>query len=186
MMYRIAALALAASLLQGEVNAADWYLDFAYADGGDEFDVVVIDDDGDTSTESVTLGGGFSGSLGGINYFTETFSFHYSLGYKEDSVSAGSDTVKFSRFPLDLVASFDLGEVFQIGAGLSHEFNPKLNLSDAGMSSYSFDDATGTLFQIGFRFTSWSLLLRKTQMDYEIEGIELDGNNTSIRAAFRF
>ncbi|NQD37560.1 hypothetical protein HPT27_11030 [Permianibacter sp. IMCC34836] len=182
----VAVLAMLFGLMQMPAQAADWYADIAYADGGDEFNVYVEDDDGDLSTESVSLGGGFSGSLGGINYFTETFSFQYSLGYKEDSVTAGSDSVKFSRFPLDLVGSFDLGDVFQVGVGISHEFNPKLDLSDAGMGSHSFDDATGEILQIGFRFTSWKLLIRQTMMDYSYEGLDFDGDNVSIRAAFIF
>lgn len=182
----VAVLAVLFGLMQMPAHAADWYADIAYADGGDEFDVYVVDDDGDLSTESVSLGGGFSGSLGGIHYFNETFSLQYSLGYKEDSVTAGSDTVKFTRFPLDVVGSFDLGSIFQIGMGLSHEFNPKLNLSDAGYGSHSFDDATGQLIQIGFRFSGWNLLLRKTMMEYDYEGMSFDGDNTSIRAAFIF
>lgn len=182
----VVALAALASFMQMPAKAADWYLDFAYANGGKKYGVVVVDEDGDESSESVSLGGGFSGSFGGMQYFTETVSLQYSLGYKEDSVTAGSDTVKFSRFPLDLVASLDIGDVFQIGGGLTHEFNPKLNLSDAGIGSYDADDATGMLLQIGFRFSSWTLQLRHTNVDYSFDGTDLDGNNTGIRAAFIF
>ncbi|MFN4290781.1 MAG: hypothetical protein ACK4E7_07890 [Permianibacter sp.] len=195
MMYRIAALVLAASFIHGETRAAEWYLDFAYATGGDDLAEVELEyEDGDTSSEDITAGGGFSLAFGLSQPFTELFAVQAAYGYKEHAVRADNGSSSFKRMTLDVLAVLTPGD-WRIGAGFTKEMDPKLHVK-YGIADYGFDDATGTVVEVGYHFSeSFAVALRRTMIEYDVtigipdygsfEGT-IDGNNWGIRAEFLF
>jgi len=184
MMKRILVGSMLALSLLSTASQADWYGELGYAEGGDKFDVIVTNEHGSELDKSVSLGGGFNMELGGTHNYTELFTLQYGFGYKFDSVVAGDDEVSFKRYPINAIGLFDLGDTFQLGAGLTYEYNPKLNLIDMDLGSYGADDALGLVLQMGWRFGGMRILLRHTQIDYQFAGGKLDGNNTGLHFGF--
>lgn len=195
MMYRIAALALAATLAHGEANAAEWYLDFAYAEGGDDLAEVELEyDDGDSSSEDITAGGGFSFSFGLAQQLSDLFAIQAAYGYKEHAVRADNGSSSFKRNTLDVLAVMTPGD-WRIGVGFTKEMDPKLHVK-YDIADYSFDDATGKVLEVGYHVsTSFVVAARRTLIDYDatisVPGYgafagTADGDNWSIRAEFLF
>jgi hypothetical protein len=191
----VVALAALFGLMQMPAQAADWYMDLAYADGGDELATVILEDDeGDLSSEDITAGGGLSFSVGFNHHFTENFSAQASYGYKEEAVRADNGSSTFKRNTLDILAFFEPGN-WRLGGGFTNEMSPKLHVKFLDLD-YNFDDANGRVLEVGYKFTDFFIFaVRHTMIDYDatisVPGVgsfehTFDGDNTSIRAEFVF
>ncbi|HEX4910681.1 MAG TPA: hypothetical protein VFV64_07965 [Permianibacter sp.] len=173
--------------LSANTSHADWYFEFGGGkDSGDEIDIRVYEEGGDSETESVSLGGGIYFAFGGFQQLTNNWGLQYTFGYKVDDVTATEQQVKFSRYPVNLLAVYQLGESIQIAGGVTREFSPDLNLNDVGGENLAAEDATGAVAQIGYLAgPSGGIFLRHTRIEYDFGGPEMGrGNNTSLHIAF--
>jgi hypothetical protein len=177
--------------LSSQANAEfNWYADIQLAFGGDELaDVTVEYNDGDTDDHSIDAGEGFSFSIGSRFDLGGNFDGVLALGYKNAGIIAGDDSVDFTRKTLTGIVFYELGRA-QLGLGMIREMNPKLDLKDAGIGRYTFDDALGRIIQLDFNVTDHLVLgLRRTWIEYEPEGgsrFAVDGNNFALIAGFSF
>lgn len=195
MKHRVVVLATLVGLMQMPANAADWYIDIAYADGGDTLaDVSLVDEEGDTSSDTVTAGGGPSFALGLVQPFGESFSLQAAYGYKEEAVRADNGSSSFKRMTLDLLAFWRAGN-WRLGGGYTQEMSPRLHVKYDSTDT-DFDDANGTVFELGYYLGDSAVLaLRRTLIEYDatvtVPGyapfdVTTDGDNWSVRVAFIF
>jgi hypothetical protein len=76
----------------------------------------------------------------GIDYrVTEQFSFQGTIGYHVDDATAKNGSIKFQRFPIELLAYYHLSPAWRIGGGARYLTNAKLTSSGAAdIGDYEF------------------------------------------------
>ncbi len=148
-------LALVSALLagQGMVYAGDdgldinWLISLGVTFGGDELAEVLVTHDGDTDAEDIHAGELFYISGGAIFPIANTdFSLQTTIGWHTDSIIASNGDVGFDRFPLEVISFYNFKQ-HRLGAGLTYNLSPELDLDDAGGSNIEFKNALGYLFE---------------------------------------
>jgi hypothetical protein len=165
---------------------ADIILGLALTSGGDELaEVQLYYDDGDTSTKSIDAGG-FTYFYGGMQFDTPVFPMRFTLGYFTDSVDASNGSVSFSRIPLELLGIHTTGP-HTMGMGLTYHLSPELDMSDVGLGSYDADNALGLVLMYEYTFeNNLAVGVRYTNISYDFDGIDVDGNNLGILLEMKF
>ncbi len=165
---------------------AGYLLGMAATTGGDKLlEVDVIFDDGDTNSNNVKAGA-LLYFYGGINITKpeSPWSAQFTLGYHFDGVFTKDDSVKFSRFPLDILLTRQFNS-HALSIGLTRHFSPELDAKDLDLDTVDFNDATGTLIQYQyFTDTGQAIGIRYTMIDYttteEFGDFEIDGNSIGL------
>ncbi len=170
---------------------ADGVFQVGYADGGDKVgEVILQDEDGDLSSQDVTYGSGFNLGIGGVFDLSELLEIQSTFNYKEDAVRAKNGSASFKRMPIDALLFFK-GEHFRAGLGFVYELNPKSSGFDYDSKC---DNATGTAFELGYKWTSFAVGVRSTRIEYDCRLSAFgesfshteSGNNTAIQGTWRF
>ncbi len=140
--------------------------------------------DGDTS--SIKAGGGVFAEFG---YGTTTpfldnpaLQTDVSFGYKNDSETASNGDVEFRRLSINLNQLVKLDR-FRIGAGLTYHFDNKLKTSGQFFNggSVEFDKTLGFNMMAEYLASDRAVVgLRATFIDYELDGVSVDGNSVGI------
>lgn len=168
-----------------------WVLGGAYTVGGDtvaQVEVVTIFDDYDT--EELKAGGTFyfyGGYMWPIRRDGQgATALQLTLGYHFDFVTAGDDSVSFDRYPVDAMLYRFYGG-WRFGPGITYHLSPTVDLKDAGGPEFSFDDSVGFIFEIGREISSFQYIsLRYTDLDYSINGVDVDGSNIGLGFTAQF
>jgi hypothetical protein len=166
--------------------AAEYILGLAMTAGGDELaDVQLVDDDGDNSSDNIKAGG-FLYFYGGIQFETPAFPLRFTLGHFSDSIDASNGSVSFSRIPLELLGLHTTGP-HTVGIGPTYHLSPELDLKDAGYGSYEADNTLGLVLMYEYTFESnLALGVRYTNISYDFNGTDIDGNNFGILMEMKF
>lgn len=142
----------------------------AATNGGDElveFDIVY--EDGDVDGKDVEAGE-LVYFFGGINLSKNQtpWSSQLTLGYHFGGVLTGSDSVKFTRMPIDLLFTGRFGK-HAISTGGTYHLNPKLDISDLGLKNVRFSNAAGAIIQYAYFSNDRSSIgIRYTKIEYEV------------------
>lgn len=92
------------------------------------------------------------------------------VGYHVDDVNADNGTVRFSRYPIEVVGFWTGAAPLRLGVGLRFVNSPKvvIDISGGSNTTVSYKDAIGTVLEVGYQPTRnvW-LSLRGTFEDYE-------------------
>jgi hypothetical protein len=156
--------------------------------GGDTI-VDLIYTNGDTTTlkggQLVTFSGGLVYRPQGKDFMLEA-----TLGYKFDKANGSNGTVEFTRFPLDVIASYPAGS-HRVGGGLTFHMNPKYRCDVSGVcaDNIQFSNAMGLVLQYGYNFgTGFDVGARVTSIKYKPQGggPELDGSGVGFFFGFVF
>ena len=134
-----------------------WYIDAGIINGGDDLaDVPVLtcnDYYCDVHIDTIKAGGGADLNIGvEFQDVIDNFGFRVTYGRARDSVSAGGQSVYFSRPHYNLLAHYRIDK-HVISAGQAKFFDAKLNFSDVGGGEFEFDKATGTLVEYRYQYT---------------------------------
>ena len=162
-------------------------LGFAVSSGGDELGKVhLVNNSGDTSTESIEAGGLWY-IYGGVQIATPAFPLRLTLGYFEDGVNAKNGSVSFSRIPVELLGVFSNG-THTVALGPTYHLSPKLDMDDAGYGSYEADDALGMVLMYEYTVSDrYALGVRYTSISYDFGGSEnANGDNLGVMIEFKF
>ena len=141
-------------------------VDGGFSGGGDKL-ATVIYTNGDT--RSIYAGDGLFGDFGVQHNFADTdWSLKGTLGFDYWAVTASNATTTFVRYPLDVLAIYNIGRS-HIGFG----------------PNQSFDNATGVILQYQY----WMFGVRLTSIRYKVSGgcigdCSVSGN--SLGAFFNF
>jgi len=162
--------------------------------GGAEI-VRVEKTNGDTS--SLKAGQLATVSLGVIYQPAAPFALELTVGYKIDRVGVDDGSIKFTRFPVDLIASTVPAPRARIGVGVTYHVHPTFSchvesLCDADVG---IDAPWGAIFQVGYtiplhRSIGVDLAARLTWLSYSAKnpppGTEpIDGSSVGLFAGVR-
>jgi opacity protein-like surface antigen len=155
--------------------------------GGEK--LVTVDFTNGDSTD--VRSGGLVQFYGGLEYrFNETFSVQGTIGYHVDNTSAENGSVRFSRYPLELIAHAHVADKFRLGAGVRFVNNPKL--SGSGFASNvdtDFKDTTGFLVEGEYMFTPHvGFKVRGVSEQYKTKrtGEKADGDHIGLFGTYYF
>ena len=120
---------------------------------------------------------------GGLMYSAQKVDTMLTIGYKFDSATASNGDIKYSRYPVDLLALYKIKK-FRLGGGLTYHINPTLKGDGyAANINVALDDALGFLIQTDFIIIpSLTVGLRYTIIDYDVSNSNdsVDGNSFGL------
>ena len=132
-------------------------------------------------TEKIKAGGFFH-FAGGVVWTPQQIPFggHLMVGYHVDDVTADNGDLRFSRYPIELMAFYKPVQPLRLGLGARYVSSAKLAVDVPGSNSnVTFKNTVGLVAEIGYHFTptGW-VSLRGTFEDYKVKSI----NGTAVTA----
>lgn len=154
--------------------------------GGDN---LAVADYGNGITDSIKAGSGVY-FTGGADYrISPGLSVQGTLNYHVDDTHANNGSVKFQRFPIELLAYYYLTEAWRIGGGVRYVTGAKLSSSgDASGIDAKFDNTTsGVVESEYFWVPDIGLKLRYVSETFHLRGYgDVKANHFGISANFYF
>jgi len=152
--------------------------DFGVTGGGDKLATVTFNDGWTTSIHAgglVYFGAGLLWQpAGGPVALQTTINYHF------DEVNASNGSLRFSRYPLEVLGFYTGLPNWRFGAGPRFVFSPRLKVDVPGENSQvTFDDTIGAVAEAGYRIGSYMWVnLRLTAEKYKVKSV----NGTNVRA----
>lgn len=147
--------------------------------GGDEVAEVTFTDGG---TQKMYAGQGGSIAFGLLLRPRQDspLDVRATLGYKFVTTEGDNASITLTRVPLELIATYRVAPDWTIGGGVARHTSVKFN-GDGFAPDFSFDDATGTTFEVAWR----GVALSYTAMNYT-DDLGNDYNAGAIGLSYRF
>jgi hypothetical protein len=138
----------------------------------------------DGSSDTIKSGGGVQFKVG-VQYPTSTnSSLLATVGYEVDDTSAASNgSIKFQRFPVELLSMWRVGNKVRLGGGLRYASNPKLSGSGVASSlgTYSLKSKLGLVAQGEYLYSEkLGLTLRAISEKFEYQGKSINANHVQL------
>ena len=126
----------------------------------------------------VMLYGGVETRIGELVRLQATFGYHI------DDTNASNGRVRFSRYPLDVLAYYPLSDKVRLGAGAQFVNNPKLKGSGVASGvNQEYDSTVGFVVEGEYLFTPmFGLKLRGVSERYKESntGVSVNGNHIGL------
>jgi hypothetical protein len=161
---------------------------FGLTFGGDTLATVQFSDG---TTDSIKAGG-LAHVYAGAEFKVGTaMAIQATLGYHvDDTRSSSNGSLRFSRYPVDLIALYSLNERVRLGAGAQIVGSAKLAGSGvASAVAVDFQSSTGALVEAEYLFTpNLGAKLRFVSHTYKPKGsgISVDGNHVGLMLGYYF
>lgn len=163
-----------------------------YEDGGDELVVATFTNG---STENIQAGTGLLAGIG-VSLLNESknFEIEATVGAKMDLINASNGRVRWTRYPVDLLAFYRFWKL-RVGGGVTYHLNPRVTGSGTASSiDQTYDAALGYVVQADFLFSGAEesngayLGIRFTGMDYDRKGggFTAKANSVGLQFGYRF
>ncbi len=161
------------------------------AAGGDKLVTsVLVEETGERSFVDTKAGNG-AGPVLGIDYrLSPAFSMQATVAYLTDMTEASNGSVRFSRYPIELIGYFHPSDTVRVGAGLRSVNN--VTLSGSGYAEgydAEFGDTNGVLLEVEYAPSpTWGVKLRGVKEDYKIRGYSkrISGDHVGLVASYYF
>jgi hypothetical protein len=156
--------------------------------GGDNLATVFFTDG---STEDIKAGQLIQ-FYAGLEYQpVPTFSLQATVGYHVDDSGDGDASLRFSRYPVELLGHFHLDEHWRLGGGARFVGNAKLApRGGLGGATLEYGDTTGVVVEGEYRFTPrLGLKVRYVSEEYELQAPfsgTFDGSHLGVMLNFYF
>lgn len=157
---------------------------FGLTGGGEKLATVTYSTPSGTESESIRSGGLISLYGGGEYRFTPQVSLQATFGYQIDDTSGEDASLRFSRYPIELLGHYAVSDLWRLGGGVRVVTNVKMRGS--GQLSYiavPFDNTTGLVLEAEY-FTgpNASIKLRGVSERYRPSrgGPEVDGSHIGL------
>ncbi len=112
------------------------------------------------------------------------------FGYHIDDTNASNGRVRFSRYPIDVLALYPVGEKVRLGAGAQFVNNPKLKGSGVASGvNQEYDSTVGFILEGEYLFTpALGLKLRGVSEKFKESntGLKVNGNHFGLLFNFYF
>lgn len=188
--FRAAVLA-AGCLLAGLAQASDRVqpvLGFGLTGGGETLLTVPF---ADGSSESISSGGLVHLYAGLRLPLAPQFALQATIGYHVDDVSASNGSVRFSRFPVELLGQFDIAPQVRLNGGVRFATGSKVTTSGVVSSTVpntSFSASPGLVLEGEYLFSdNISVALRYVNETYKApNGVKIDGSHVGGYVKFMF
>ncbi|PWF55512.1 outer membrane beta-barrel protein [Massilia glaciei] len=165
-----------------------FFLQMGFTGGGDKIATIHYTDG---SKGDVTFGSLIQ--LGaGVDYrINETYSVQASINDHLSSEGADNGSVRFTRFPLEVLGYYKVSPQWRIGAGARFVMGPNLKSRGAasGMGNGDFDNTVGGIVEAEYAFgRNIGLKLRYVAEKYKVSGTSFtsSGNHVGLIGAYYF
>ena len=162
--------------------------------GGDKLGTITYPDG---STSNVTAGRGIM-LYGGLDYrLNHGISLQGTVGYHFDSTNqfysnqrSANGELKFGRSMVELIAYYQISDIFRFGAGLRSVTGPKLKGSGTESATYTlYDNTVGKIIEGEYMFNqSIGIRVRHVNETYHPAGnpVSIAGSHFGVLANFYF
>ncbi len=149
--------------------------------GGDEVAEVIFTN-GDKQSLTTGDGGTFSAGMEFHPSAMPKLGLRTLVGWKFSTSAAENVDIMFTRFPIEVVASYAVTPDWRIGAGVTHHAN--INLDFDGLAQNAkYDPATGATLEVGWKWAA----LTYTSMEYRSRyGDTFDASAIGISVSYVF
>lgn len=142
-------------------------------------------------TSSNIKSGGLVALYGGYEYrFGFGLTVQGNIGYHYHKKTASNGDLAFKRYPLEMLAYYDLAERFRMGGGLRYVMNPRLSGDGfAASSDLKFDNAYGVVVEAEYFYTpSASVKVRAVSEKYKVQdsSASVSGTHGGVYASYYF
>ncbi len=129
--------------------------------------------------------------VAGVDYrVTPQFSFQGTLGFHVDDTTASNGSIKFQRFPIELLGYYHPAQNFRVGGGLRYVASPRLNSSGvASFPNVEFDNTISPIVEVEYFFNpAMAVKLRYVKEEYKLtnSNFKVDGSHFGIFGSFYF
>ncbi|MDZ7813835.1 MAG: hypothetical protein U5L74_12335 [Ideonella sp.] len=162
---------------------------FAGLDLGAGGDVLVPVEYTDGTTDNLRAGKGAQFKVGLDYRLDPEWSVVGSLGYHLSSIRAKNGSVKFERFPVELMAKYDYNDNWRIGFGVRMPFEARVSSSGAAASTvgdYRLSGRKGLIVDAEYLVGRFGLMLRWTNESYRLGTQEIDAAHYSVGLNYYF
>ena len=142
----------------------------------------------DGSSQNIRSGGLLQLFAGG-ELDTGSVVVQATLGYHVNDTNASNGSVKFARYPVELLGLARVGEHWRLGGGLRKALNARVTSSGAARGSIGgadFDSELGLVLQAERLFGAGSVFGRVVTEKYSLGRERIDGNHLGIGVSYRF
>lgn len=128
----------------------------------------------------------------GIDYrVTPELSLQGTVGYHGDNASASNGHVRFDRYPIELLAYYNVAPQWRIGGGARYTTNVELSSSGAGAcaGNYEFDNTLSAVAEAEYILSPhWGLKLRFVGEKFKekLTSTKIDANHVGFFANYYF
>ena len=127
----------------------------------------------------------------GIDYrVTPEFSFQATIGYHTDRAGAKNGDLRFTRYPMELLAYYQLNQQWRIGGGARYVSSPKLSSSGAAyIGNYEFKNALSAVAEAEYMMGQhWGFKVRLVSEKFEekFSGEKVDANHIGFFGTYYF
>jgi hypothetical protein len=123
----------------------------------------------DGSSNNISAGTGLQLMTGADYRLNQSVSFEATAGYRMRVALASNGDASFNRFPIDLLAYYNIDPKWRVGAGVEYINHP--NLSASGAASYlneDFKNTTGFILEAEyFPMPNWGVKVRAVKETYK-------------------
>jgi outer membrane protein W len=179
--------AMSSAHAQAGFRPARFVLGGGFTFGGDKLATVAFTNGQD---QDIRAGGLFAIHAGVDMLINDQMSVQATVGYHSDSSSGGNGSLRFARFPVELLGYVHLNPQVRVGGGVRLVNSPELNGSGvvSGLD-VSFDNTVGGVIEGEYFFSpNFGLKLRAVSETYRVKntGFKVNGGHVGIYGNFYF
>jgi hypothetical protein len=136
--------------------------------------------------------GGLIDFRGGFEYRQKgsPFAIQGSIGYHFDRASASNGSVRFERFPVELLGFWYATPNVRLGGGVRYATSPEVRSSGVASSSVgnaSLSADPGAVLEGEYLFGDhFGVTLRAVTEKYKVGGVKIDGDHIGVRFNYYF
>jgi len=164
--------------------------------GGDTLASARYDSSSSYGSDNVKIhAGGLIAFNGGVEVqFTDLVSSQVLISYHADRANASNGSIRFERYPLEVLGHFRANNWFRLGGGLRYTDSAKLRASGAGTgyaSNEDFKPSYGSVVEGEFfPLQSWGIKLRyvseKFRSKTNLQRADVDGSHGGVYFNYYF
>jgi len=183
----LASLNSAQAQSQEPANPMRFFVGMGLTHGGDKLADVQYTDG---TNVSITTGDLVAFNAGIDYQVTPEFSFQGSIGYHGDNASAENGSMRFQRYPVELLAYYQVAPQWRVGGGVRYVTGAKFTSSGAAyVGNYSFKGNVGAIIEGEYLVGNhWGFKLRyvSEKVTEKISGTKLDANHVGVYGNYYF
>ena len=133
--------------------------------------------------------GGLAQIYAGLDYrMGNDVSMQVTAGYHVDDTNADNGSLKFSRYPVELLAYYHATDQIRIGGGVRFVNNPKISSSGViSGNNVEFKNTTGIVIEGEYFFSpNFSMKLRGVKEDYTLKDTDYSVSGNHFGALFNY
>jgi hypothetical protein len=174
----LATFALTASAQGQDNRAVRPLIGIGLTFGGDKLATADFTD----GTSDTIRAGGLVTFYGGVEFrATDVLAVQATVGYHVDDTRAASNgSIRFSRYPVDVLALFSINDKVRLGGGVEFVNSPKLTGSGAvGSFTVEFKNSVGLVLEGEYLFTrNFGMKARAASHTFKIKGSSEEVNGS--------